>query len=149
MFPSAQNKRAYRFVFALCARAALALSGCRPASNPDATINRAYDWYVQTLKSGQDPLQRARTGLRSLATDRFLASVGSIHPDFESSALIDPQAFDARLAVENVDTKGSAATARVILDGRAIGRQTLNIYLLKEENAWKIDDVKLVDQGDL
>ena len=136
-----------RAILAMGAAIVLTLCGCNRPSNPDATIRRAYTWYVRTLKSGQDPMQRARTALRPLATDRFLTSMESVHSDFESGALIDPQAFDARLAVESVRTRGPAATARVVLTGRSTGRQALDVYLIKEQSAWKIDDVKLIDRG--
>ena len=123
------------------------LMSCEASSNPDTTINRAYDWYVRTLKTGEDPLQRARTGLRPLATDRFLASLQNVRPDLESNALLDPQSFDARLGVEKVVTQGASATARVILTGHTVGRQVLNVFLVKEESGWKIDDVKWIDDG--
>ncbi len=146
MSPVAKAKPRGLRLFVLCAAVVLFFASCERAPNPDVTINRAYDWYVQTLKNGQDPLQRARTGLRPFATDRFLTSVQSVRSDLESNALIDPQSFDARLAVENVEAKGAAATARVVLTGRSVGRQTLNVFLLKEETGWKIDDVKLIGQ---
>jgi Protein of unknown function (DUF3828) len=145
MLPS--RRKNGRVALALWASATVALSSCQRTPNPDATIKRAYAWYVQTLKTGEDPLQRARTGLRPFATDRFLTSIQSVHSDFEGGALVDPQSFDARLAVDNVEIKGAAATARVVLTGRTIGRQTLNVYLIKAETDWKIDDVKLIDQG--
>lgn len=136
--------RAKKYFFIICV---CALNSCGGTPNPDATINHAYNWYVRTLKSGEDPLLRARTGLRPFATDRFLTSVQSLRSSLESNALLDPQSFDARLGVENVETKGAAATARVVLTGHTIGKQTLNVFLVREETGWKIDDVKLIDDG--
>ena len=125
----------------------VSFTGCSRALNPDATIKRAYGWYVRTLKSGQDPLRASRDGLRPYATDRFLTSLDNLHSDIESNALIDPQAFDDRLAVESVDEKGSNAVAHVVLSGRSVGRQMLNVVLVKNGEAWKIDDVKWIDQS--
>ena len=118
---------------------------CGRSPNPDATIRRAYDWYVETVRSAQDPWQRARIDLKSLVTDRFLTSIENSRPDFDGSGLIDGRNFDARLTIDNVDVNGGAANARVTVVGRMIGQQMLNIYLLKEDQTWKIDDVKLIE----
>lgn len=124
---------------------ALSGTGCGRAPNPDATIKRAYNWYVETVRNAQDPWQRARVDLQPLVTERFLASIENMRPDFDGSGLINGRNFDARLAVDDVAVNGRAATAQVMVAGRGIGRQRLNVYLVQEEGKWKIDDVKLVD----
>jgi hypothetical protein len=118
---------------------------CGRATNPDATIKRAYDWYVEMVKSAQDPWQRARIDLKPVATERFLTSIENTRPGLDGSEVWDGHNFDARLVIENVSINGGAATARVIVVGRMIGRQMLNVYLVKEDRAWKIDDVKLIE----
>jgi hypothetical protein len=123
----------------------LIIAACGRATNPDATIKRAYDWYVEMVKSAQDPWQRARTDLKPVATDRFLASIENGRPGLNGSEIWDGHNFDARLAIENVSINGGAATARVIVAGRMIGRQMLNVYLVKDDRTWKIDDVKLIE----
>ena len=129
-----------------CVLLAVVLGSCARAANPDATIKRAYAWYVQTLKSGKDPLE-ASARLQPLATSRFLDSLQNLRANAESSALVDPKSFDGRLAVEDVQSAGDKATARVVLTGRRIGRQSLNVFLVKQDAQWKIDDVKWIDQG--
>jgi hypothetical protein len=125
------------------------LTACNRAPNPDATIRRAYDWYLVMVKSGQDPWQRARIDLKSMMTERFLTSIENSRPDLDGSGVIDGRNFDARLAIDNVNVNGGAATARVTVSGRMIGRQMLNVYLLKENRTWKIDDVKLIESQGL
>jgi hypothetical protein len=123
----------------------LSLAACGSTANPDETIRRAYNWYVDTVKSAQDPWERARIDLKSLATERFLSSMENTRPDLDGSGLIDAHNFDARLAVEDVSIKGGAATAQIMVVGRMIGRHRLNVYLVKEDRTWKIDDVKLIE----
>jgi Protein of unknown function (DUF3828) len=136
------NGRGKMIVFPLLL---LSLAACGRASNPDATIKRAYDWYVEMVKSAQDPWQRARIDLKPMATDRFLASIENERPGLDGSELWDGHNFNARLAIENVNINGGGATARVIVAGRMIGRQILSVYLVKEDRTWKIDDVKLIE----
>jgi len=122
----------------------LGLVDCHRAPNPDSTIFHAYNWYVATLKSGGNPFDRARTNLTPFVTERFLTSIETLRSDLDSSALVDPQSFDGRIAIEEVKINGNDATARVLLSGRTTGSQALNVSLIKEEQRWKIDDVKLI-----
>lgn len=121
------------------------LVACGGPSNPDATIRRAYDWYVQMVQTAQDPWQRARIDLKPMATERFITSIETARPELDGSGLIDGRSVDARLAIESVNVNGRAATARVMVSGGMIGRQMLSVYLLKEDRTWKIDDVKLIE----
>jgi hypothetical protein len=121
------------------------LTACGRGPNPDATIRRAYDWYVEMMKSAQDPWQRAPIDLKPMATERFLSSIENSRPDFDGSGMMDGRNFDAHLAIDDVNVNGGTATARVTVSGRMIGRQMLSVYLLKEDRTWKIDDVKLID----
>jgi hypothetical protein len=89
------------------------LVACGRSPKPDATIRRAYDWYVETVKSAQDPWQRAQVDLKPMVTERFLTSIENARPDIDASAMMDGRNFDAHLTIENVDVNGGAATARV------------------------------------
>lgn len=124
---------------------ALSAAGCGRAPKPEATIKRAYDWYIETTRNAQDPWQRARADLQPLVTERFLASIENMRPEFDGAELMEGRNFDVRLAVNDVTVNGSAATANVVVAGRQIGRQRLNVYLVREERRWKIDDVKLIE----
>jgi hypothetical protein len=119
--------------------------GCGRGPNPDTTIRRAYDWYVGMVKSAHDPWQRARIDLKPLVTERFLSSIENSRPNLDAPGIIDGRDFDARLAIDDVNVNGGVATARVTVSGRMIGHQMLNVYLLRENRTWKIDDVKLIE----
>lgn len=138
--------RLRKLTLGLASCAMLAFSACHRAPSPSDTIHKAYDWYVQTLKSGGNPLGQARTGLNELATEAFLTSIDNIRPELENNPFTDPETFDARIGIESITTNGPTAIARVILAGRTLGKQTVNVYLRKEERRWKIDDVKLLDR---
>jgi Protein of unknown function (DUF3828) len=133
-------------VLGLAGGTMIAVVACNRAPSPNDTIHKAYDWYVQTVKSGGNPAGQARAGLSELATEAFLTSIDNMRPELENNPVIDPATFDARIGIENVTTNGPIATARVILAGRTVGKHTLNVYLRKEERRWKIDDVKLLEE---
>jgi hypothetical protein len=121
------------------------LTACGGSPNPDTTIRRAYDWYVEMMKSAQNPWQRASIDLKPMATERFLSSIENLRPDLDGSGMMEGRNFDARLAIDDVNVNGGTATARVTVSGRMIGRQMLSVSLLKEDRTWKIDDVKLIE----
>jgi Protein of unknown function (DUF3828) len=123
----------------------LLLTGCAGSSNPDTTIKRAYDWYVEMVRSAQNPWKRAPIDLKPLVTQRFLSSIENTPPDLDGNGMLDGHNVDARLAIKDVNVNGAAATARVMVVGRLIGRQMLSVYLVKENRSWKIDDVKVID----
>ncbi len=142
---SAWSRRSWWMLFAAAVLGTFCGAGCSRGPTPEETIKRAYSWYVETSRSGQDPWQRARSDLQQLVTERFLASIENMRADLDGGDLMEGRNFDARLTVNDVTVKGSAATAQVALAGRMIGRQRLNVYLVREDRRWKIDDVKLVE----
>jgi hypothetical protein len=121
------------------------LTGCGHKPGPDDTIRNAYDWYVRELKSGINPLAEKRSELKEYVTDGFLTSIDNIRPELETSPFMDAHGIDARLSVEKVIKNNRSATVRIQLNGRLSGQQTLNVYLIKVGDRWKIDDVKAVE----
>ncbi len=123
------------------------LVGCQRGPNPADTVRNAYGWYLRELKSGANPLeQKKRTELKQFVTDNFLASIDNIRPELEASPFMDGQSFDARLSIEKVTSDRRAATVRIGLSGRLSGQHALNVYLIKVDGRWKVDDVKLLEQ---
>ena len=122
------------------------LTGCVREPGPDDTIRNAYAWYVRELKSGVNPLEQKRAKLKEFVTDNFLASLDNMRSELEASPLMDPQGFDAKLSVEKVTSDRRAATVRIGLSGRLFGQHALNVYLVKIDGRWKVDDVKLLEQ---
>jgi len=125
------------------------LTGCGHGPGPDDTIRNAYAWYVRELKSGVNPLEQKRTELQQFVTEGFLTSIDNMRPELEASPFMDGQSFDARLSIEKITKDSRAATVRIGLNGRMSGQHVLNVYLVKVEGRWKIDDVKLVEEFSL
>lgn len=121
------------------------LTACQRAPGPAETIGDAYNSYINILKSGRNPLQSTRTELRRYLTDQFITSIDNMRPELEASPFSDPQTFDANIAIQDVATSGQRAKARVTLAGRFVGKHRLNVYLLKQDSSWKIDDVKEIE----
>ena len=127
----------------------LLLTGCGRDPGPDDTIRNAYAWYVRELKSGVNPLEQKRTELQQFVTDGFLTSIDNMRSELEASPFIDARSFDAKLSIEKITKDNRAATVRIGLSGRISGQHKLNVYLVKIEGQWKIDDVKLVEEFSL
>jgi hypothetical protein len=51
--------------------------------------------------------------------------------------------------LKKVTKDNRAATVRIGLSGRISGQHVLNVYLVKVEGRWKVDDVKLVEEFSL
>src|SRR6476659_10479106 len=62
---------------------------------------------------------------------------------------MNAQSFDAKLSIEKVTKDNRAATVRIGLSGRISGQHVLNVYLIKVEGRWKVDDVKAVEEFSL
>jgi len=122
------------------------LAGCQRGPNPADTVRNAYGWYLRALKSGANPLEQKRAELKEFVTDNFLASIDNMRPELEASPFMDAQSFDAKLSIEKVTSDRRAATVRIALSGRLTGQHALNVYLLKVDGRWKVDDVKLLEQ---
>jgi hypothetical protein len=128
-------------VIAACA----IMTGCQRRPNPADTIRNAYGWYLRELKSGINPLEQKRAELKEFVTDNFLASIDNMRPELEASPFMDAQSFDAKLSIEKVTSDRRAATVRIGLSGRLSGQHALNVYLLRVDGRWKVDDVKLLE----
>jgi len=125
------------------------LTGCVREPGPDDTIRNAYAWYVRELKSGVNPLEQKRAELKEFVTEGFLTSIDNMRPELEASTFMDAQNFDAKLSIEKVTKDNRAATVRIGLSGRISGQHVLNVYLVKVEGRWKVDDVKAVEEFSL
>ena len=122
------------------------LAGCQRGPNPADTVRNAYGWYLRELKSGVNPLEQKRAELKEFVTDNFLTIIDNMRPELEASPLMDAQSFDAKLSVEKVTADRRSATVRIGLSGRLAGQHALNVYLVKVDGRWKVDDVKLLEE---
>src|SRR5436305_3149772 len=89
-------------VFVLLIYAMVWLSGCQREIDPSDTISDAYNWYVNTLKAGRNPLDLAQTQLKQFATDKFVASLANLRPELDDSPFTDGHAFDGNLAIQQL-----------------------------------------------
>jgi hypothetical protein len=122
------------------------LAGCQRGPNPADTVRNAYGWYLRELKSGVNPIEQKRAELKEFVTDNFLTIIDNMRPELEASPFTDAQSFDAKLSVEKVTTDRRSATVRIGLSGRLAGQHALNVYLVKVDGRWKVDDVKLLEE---
>lgn len=140
------ERRLQLAAIASCALLSFSLLACQRAPDPADTIRNAYGWYVRELKSGTNPLEQKRAQLKYFVTDSFLTSIDNMRPDLEGSPFMDGQSFDAKISIGKVNSNSRAATVRVVLSGRLFGQRTLDVYLLKVDGRWKVDDAKLLEQ---
>jgi Protein of unknown function (DUF3828) len=122
------------------------LTGCTHGPGPEDTIRNAYAWYLRTIKSGVDPLEQ-RTELKEFVTEGFLVSLDNMRPALDASPFVEARSFDAKLSIQKVVKNNRAATVRIELSGRFSGQHTLNVYLVKVDDRWKVDDVKMVEES--
>jgi hypothetical protein len=135
-----------RKTLSLIIAACTLLVSCQPGPNPADTVRTAYGWYLRELKSGVNPLQQKRAELKEFVTDNFLASLDNMRSELEAGPLMDAQGFDGKLSVAKVTSDRRAATVRIELSGRLSGQHALNVYLVKVDGRWKVDDVKILEQ---
>ena len=138
----------------VCAIVSLSLLSCVGTADPEDTIRNLYGWYVRELKNNVNPLTERRTELKQFLSKRMLTSIDNLRLSsngFDGNALLDPQQFDqswrSEIGIEQIETRGGTATARVTLTGRLLGEQIFNVALIKEDGLWKVDDVKIVDDS--
>jgi hypothetical protein len=138
-----------RKVTALLISICALLTGCGHEPGPDDTVRNAYAWYVRELKSGVNPLEQKRSELKEFVTEGFLTSIDNMQSELEASPFVDAQSFDAKLSIQKITKDSHPATVRIELSDRISGQHVLNVYLIKVEGRWKIDDVKLVEEFSL
>jgi Protein of unknown function (DUF3828) len=138
-----------RKLTALLISICILLTGCVREPGPDDTIRNAYAWYVRELKSGVNPLEQKQAELKEFVTEGFLTSIDNMRPELEASTFMDAQNFDAKLSIKKVTKDNRAAIVRIGLSGRISGQHMLNVYLVKVEGRWKVDDVKAVEEFSL
>ena len=94
-------------------------------------------------------MEQKRNELQQFVTEGFLTTIDNMRPELAASPFMDAQSFDARLSIEKITKNNRAATVRIGLNGRMSGLHKLNVYLVKVEGSWKIDDVKVVEEFSL
>jgi hypothetical protein len=144
------------FFLRLTLAVALAASICpvpgrAVAKTPEETIRAFYHWYMGIVIAGESPMQTKRSEIKQFVTTRFLNEID--RRTKESNGLgADPflqsqdtdNAWKSNIAVSNLKTTGSHATAAVKLKGKGLSRK-LTVSLVREQGTWKLDQVTPVD----
>jgi Protein of unknown function (DUF3828) len=127
------------------------LPGANAAKTPEETIRSFYHWYMGCLIDGGSPMQTKRSEMKQFVTERLLNEIDRWDKETDglgADPFIQAQDFDnawkSNIAVSNVKTTGSHATAAVKLKGKDLSRK-LTVSLVREQGTWKLDQVKPVD----
>src|ERR1700726_2479891 len=101
--------------------------------------------------AGGSPMQTKRSKLKQFVTERFLKEIDQQTKESEglgADPFLQSQDFDnawkSNIAVSNLKTTGSHATAAVKLKGKGLSRK-LTVSLVREQGTWKLDQVIPVD----
>lgn len=118
------------------------------AANPSDAIHNFYRWYVTELIAKHKPMEN-RKELKRFATERLLKEIDRMKkgPDgLDGDYFVDAQDFDElwakNITVSDVKISGTKASAEVLLAGKGDMRRRLQVSLLKDGGAWKVDKVK-------
>ena len=143
-------------LLALLASSAHAVIAAPPDRSPEDTIREFYRWYVKALVAEANPLDQ-KAKMKQFATARLrneIERLSTVDSDMDGGGLsYDPiilgQDFDkdwaTNITVREVKVKGDSAEATVELRGREIAYHKLNIALLREDGAWKVDKIDSAD----
>ena len=130
------------FLFAVLAGSAFAQANSSPAE----TSKSFYKWYLHELKAERSPADE-KAKIRTFISARLYKWIGSkAYREYDADYFIDAQDFgegwENNIQTSKVVVTGNTATLRVtLLDKGSMGNQILDLKLLKEGGAWKIDRV--------
>ena len=127
------------------------VTGANAAKTPEETIRAFYHWYMGIVIAGGSPMQTKRSELKQFVTERFLKEIDQQKKESEglgADPFLQSQDMDndwkSNIAVSNLKTTGSHATAAVKLKGKDLSRK-LTVSLVREQGTWKLDSVIPVD----
>ena len=117
-------------------------------TGPGDTSKTFYKWYLHELNAQHNPEQN-KAKMRTFISARLVRWVNSkAYSDYGADYFIDAQDFgeswENNIQVSKLVVTGNVATLRVtLLDGKngPMGSKILDLKLLKEAGAWKIDRI--------
>jgi hypothetical protein len=132
--------------FAITVFTAFYVYGAR--QTPVELARSFYVWYIHELVNGVKPLEEQRAEMQKFVTEGLLARIASqrgaatkLNRDpFLDAQEVDPE-WAKNLAIGNIFV-GRIARLSVALTGRKHGDRQLELKLVQENGAWKIDEVK-------
>lgn len=124
------------------------------SATPEQTAVEFYRWYVDSLNRNREPKTRQKQKLLTFLSKRYGKWVYSI-PDeeYDADVFISAQDYDEdwvnAISTSKATIKGNVARLDVILGvykngkrTKGIGKHVLHLKMVKENGAWKIDDIK-------
>lgn len=116
------------------------------AATPETVIKDFYKWYINAVEAGTDPFKKGRATLQKYVTLRLIKQIERAEANgSDSDAFLQSQDWDAAWAntvlVSKLIIKPTTATAIVTFD-KATNYPRVQVTLVKEAGAWKIDRVK-------
>ena len=127
----------------------------KAADTPEQTTRIFYEWYLKELRrEGGNPIDNKKM-LAKHATKRLIKQIDAWRAaeEYDADYFIDAQDFEEKwqVVVSKVVVKGNTARLKVTL---AVPRakadtwkQKLSLKLIKENGAWKIDEVSGLNYG--
>lgn len=120
-------------------------------SGPAETSKAFYKWYLHEMNAERNPTDD-KAKMRTFISDRLARwSNSKAYQDYGADYFIDAQDFgegwEHNIGISKVVVLGSSATLRVTLvqphSGNTpdFGNKILDLKLLKERGAWKIDRI--------
>jgi Protein of unknown function (DUF3828) len=113
--------------------------------DPAQALRSFYNWYVRMLVNGTNPLDD-KEHMRQFVTERLLAEVGQRRkPDpFLNTSQVDPD-WTQNIAVGDWYVGRTMSKVQVILTGKKFGDRQIDLKLLMQNGAWKIDEIRFVE----
>jgi hypothetical protein len=118
------------------------------SQTPAAAAQSFYRWYVAELNAEHDPITKNRAEMRKRVSARLAKWFGSkAYEEYDSDYFLDAQDYDEGWAKTAIaapgKTTGNTATVTVTLPKTSnFPRKVLNLTMIREAGAWKIDKVK-------
>jgi ABC-type transporter MlaC component len=138
-----------KLFFTLLFLAAIARAEDRPPTPPERVVRDFYQWYVQALVQNRDPFTQDRAQLKRYVSERLLREIDHARkgPDgLDGDPFVDAQDFDKdwakNISVSAPVINGKRATTVVELSGKEMGTRKLQVTLVQENGAWKVDKVE-------
>lgn len=114
------------------------------APSPETTLKQFYAWYVDALNKshGKRPLEAE---LRKYVTADYLGQAKAMAgaDPFLQAQDWDPD-WGKNLSVLQSKVVEGGARVEILMTGKVIPKQQLNLALIKEADGWKIDYVQAV-----
>jgi hypothetical protein len=113
---------------------------------PADTSKAFYKWYLHELNAQHNPSDN-KAKMRTFISSRLARWITSkAYREYDADYFINAQDFgegwENNIEISKVVITGNAATLRVTLvDKGSMGNQVLDLKLLKESGAWKIDRI--------